>query len=227
MRALGHLQQCAAPAGDQAVQAKPLWRLTLVEDTAVCQRTAIAHLHPATCRGRRATAAAQLAHQHAVLQHPGAGALALFGEKALFRFDSLGMALRRGRDARFVFVEQLFDTGAVQAQRLAVVGLAQALDQRVQGQVWYLCMQSLAEPCAEAVGQVLLVLVGLYGQAAAERKGGECGAAHGDVSGSGCGLVCISCGSRGGDTGSRRLCQCLRVSAVLAERPMATPRSCV
>jgi hypothetical protein len=43
-------------------------------------------------------------------------------------------------------------------------------------------VQALAKAYAEAVGQVLLVLVGLHAQAAAEREGGEYGAAHDDVS---------------------------------------------
>jgi hypothetical protein len=96
----------------------------------------------------------------------------LLGEKTLLGFDSFALALWRGFDTRFVLIEQLLDPAGVEAQGLALVGPAQAFEQLAQRQVWHLVVQTLAKTHAEAVGQILLVLVSLYAQAAADSEGG-------------------------------------------------------
>src|SRR5690606_41940020 len=63
-----HLQQCTAPARDQAVQAKPLRRDALVEYAAIGQFAAITHLHSAARGGFGTAAGAELGHQHAIGQ---------------------------------------------------------------------------------------------------------------------------------------------------------------
>jgi hypothetical protein len=51
----------------------------------------------------------------------------------------------------------LFDARAIDTQWLAAIGLAQAVEQRLQLQIGYLVAQALAQSGAKAVSQVMLL----------------------------------------------------------------------
>jgi hypothetical protein len=114
----------------------------------------------------------QFRQQYSIRQFANTGPGFFIGEKTLF-FLQRQFALRLRclhRDPGFVLVEDLFDLLVFQRQWLALIGLLQAVDERLKLKIGNLLAQAFTEARTQAVSEVVSVIFGVFSAAWAAEK---------------------------------------------------------